>query len=439
MKMRLYTLLTLCALICAIESCGGQPGRTPALKSGLTDAALSEQTAPTIKIKTGIEVLKSTNFACLEGKRVGLITNPTGVDNNLTSTIDLLNEAPNVKLVALYGPEHGVRGEAHAGDYIQSSTDPITGLPVYSIYGPARKPTPEMLQGLDVMVYDIQDVGSRSFTYISTMGLAMQACAELGIEFVVLDRPNPIGGLKVEGSYVEDGCFTFISQYRIPYVYGLTCGELALLLNGEKMLGSGAKPGESIQCKLTVIPMEGWTRDMFYDQTGLQWIASSPHIPQAITSFFYPLSGIAGDLPSVSIGVGYTLPFQLFAPADTTIVAADLADNLNAIGLPGIHFRPIYFRPFYSRGQGKTLSGVQVHLIDPAVAPLTDVNFYVIQELHKMNPDIPFNIKKLTQVCGSPYITSKFMERYMFEDIKEYWYKDVAAFKELSARYYLYK
>lgn len=241
-----------------------------------------------ITVKTGLEVLKEQNFACLEGKRVGLITNPTGVDNNMVSTIDILFKAQNVNLVALYGPEHGVRGDIHAGDHIATQTDSLTGLPVYSLYGSTRKPTPEMLQGIDILIYDIQDIGSRSFTYISTMGLAMEACAEQNITFMVLDRPNPIGGLKVEGCVVEDGCFTFVSQYRIPYVYGLTCGELALLLNGEKMLGSGTKPGESLRCELKVIPMEGWSRDMFYDQTGLQWIASSPHIPQAITSFSIP-------------------------------------------------------------------------------------------------------------------------------------------------------
>ncbi len=391
-----------------------------------------------IVVKTGIDVLKESGYACLQGKRVGLITNPTGVDKDLISTIDLLFQAPGVELVALYGPEHGVRGEAHAGHRIVSQTDPVTELPEFSLYGATRKPTPDMLEGIDVLVYDIQDIGSRSFTYISTMGLAMEACAELDIEFVVLDRPNPIGGLKVEGCYVEDGCFTFVSQFRIPYVYGLTCGELALLLNGERMLGSGARAGESAQCKLTVIPMEGWSRDMFYDQTGLQWIASSPHIPQAITSFFYPMSGITGDLRDVSIGVGYTLPFQLFAAVEGGVDAHELAANLNNLALPGLHFRPIYFRPFYSKGQGTTLSGVQAHLIDPATAPLTDVNFYVLQEMHKLNPELTFNLDRHYKVVGSPYVTAKFTERYLFEDIKDYWYKDVDAFKELSAKYYLY-
>lgn len=198
--------------------------------------------AQKIKIRTGIEILKEQKFKCLEGKRVGLITNPTGVDNNLKSTIDILHEAPNVQLVALFGPEHGVRGDVHAGDKVDNSADASTGLPVYSLYGKTRKATPDMLKGIDVLVYDIQDIGCRSFTYISTMGLAMEAAAENNIEFVVLDRPNPVGGLKIEGNLVEDNYISFVSQFKIPYLYGLTCGELALMLNGEKMLNK--------QCKL---------------------------------------------------------------------------------------------------------------------------------------------------------------------------------------------
>ena len=182
--------------------------------------------AQKIKIKTGIEVLKEQNFKCLEGKRVGLITNPTGVDNHMKSTIDILHEAPNVNLVALYGPEHGVRGDVHAGDHVTDIKDASTGLPVYSLYGKTRKATPEMLKDIDVLVYDIQDIGCRSFTYISTMGLAMEAAAENNKEFIVLDRPNPVGGLKIEGNLTEDDCISFVSQFKIPYLYGLTCGEL---------------------------------------------------------------------------------------------------------------------------------------------------------------------------------------------------------------------
>ncbi|MBQ6051521.1 MAG: DUF1343 domain-containing protein, partial [Bacteroidaceae bacterium] len=242
--------------------------------------------AQEIRIKTGIEVLKSQNFRMLEGKRVGLITNPTGVDNDMVSDIDLLAQAPNVNLVALFGPEHGVRGNAHAGAMVTDSIDQATGLPVRSLFGKTRKATPEMLADIDVLVYDIQDIGCRSFTYISTMGLAMEAAAENGKEFIVLDRPNPLGGLKVEGNVVKEGCFSFVSQFSIPYVYGLTCGELALLLNGERMLKGG------VQCNLKVVKMKGWKRKMNYFATGLQWVPSSPHIPNAISPYFYPATGI---------------------------------------------------------------------------------------------------------------------------------------------------
>ena len=183
----------------------------------ISGIVLSTKTsAQNIRISTGIEVLKESGFRILQGKRVGLITNPTGVDNHLRSTIDILHEAPGVELVALYGPEHGVRGDVHAGDRIDSFTDPNTGVPVYSLYGATRKPTPEMLKGVDLLVYDIQDIGCRSYTYISTMYLAMQAAAENNIEFVVLDRPNPLGGLKVEGNLAEEGFISFVSQLKIP-------------------------------------------------------------------------------------------------------------------------------------------------------------------------------------------------------------------------------
>ena len=207
----------------------------------------------------------------------------------MRSTIDILHEAPNVNLVALYGPEHGVRGDVHAGDHVTDIKDATTGLPVYSLYGKTRKATPDMLKDVDVLVYDIQDIGCRSFTYISTMGLAMEAAAENGKEFIVLDRPNPVGGLKIEGNLVEDDCISFVSQFKIPYLYALTCGELALMLNGEKML----KDGE--QCNLHVVKMKGWKRKMDYTQTGLQWVPSSPHIPHPYSAFFYPVSGILAN------------------------------------------------------------------------------------------------------------------------------------------------
>lgn len=242
----------------------------------------------------------------------------------MVSDIDLLAQAPNVNLVALFGPEHGVRGNAHAGAVVTDSIDQATGLPVRSLFGKTRKATPEMLADIDVLVYDIQDIGCRSFTYISTMGLAMEAAAENGKEFIVLDRPNPLGGLKVEGNVVEE-CFSFVSQFSIPYVYGLTCGELALLLNGERMLKGG------VQCNLKVVKMKGWKRKMNYFATGLQWVPSSPHIPNAISPYFYPATGIWGEFSYMSIGVGYTIPFQMVAAP--WIRADEFADAMRMLSI----------------------------------------------------------------------------------------------------------
>ena len=394
--------------------------------------------AQKIHIKTGIEVLKSQNFRYLEGKRVGLITNPTGVDNELRSTIDILHEAPNVNLVALYGPEHGVRGDVHAGDHVSDQRDPATGLPVYSLYGKTRKATPEMLKDVDVLVYDIQDIGCRSFTYISTLGLAMEAAAENGKELIVLDRPNPLGGLKVEGNLTEDDCISFVSQFKIPYVYGLTCGELALMLNGERMLTGG------VQCNLTVIKMKGWKRRMDYTATGLQWIPSSPHIPHPHSAFFYPVSGILGELGYMSIGVGYTIPFQMFAAPWAE--ADKLADALNALHVPGVIFRPIYLKPFYSVGQGQQLQGVQVHITDYARAPLSPLQFLVMQEVARLWPDRAVfdhadkgRFAMFDKVCGSRQIRERFTKTNRWEDIRPYWEKDVESFRRLSKKYYLYR
>ena len=390
--------------------------------------------AQKIHVKTGIEVLKESNFKALQGKRVGLITNPTGVDNNLKSTIDILHEARNVQLVALYGPEHGVRGDVHAGDKIEDFRDPNTGVPVFSLYGATRKPTKEMLESVDVLVYDIQDIGCRSYTYISTMYLAMQAAAENNIEFVVLDRPNPLGGLKVEGNLVEDGFFSFVSQLKIPYVYGLTCGELANMINSEMM----EKP-----CKLTVVKMKKWRRKMNFEATGLPWVPTSPHIPFAHSAYFYPVSGILGELGYMSIGVGYTLPFEMFAAE--WIKAEEFANALNAKRLPGITFRPIHLKPYYSVGQGKNYQGVQIHLTDFAKARLSDIQFHVMEVAaqlypgHKVFDHAPKNrFDMFDKVSGSDYIRTEFSKNHRFADIQVYWMKDEEAFKRASKKYYLY-
>ena len=294
----------------------------------------------TAQVKTGVEVLRDGGFKELQGKRVGLVTNPSGVDRNLKSTVDILNEAEGVKLVALYGPEHGVRGNAHAGDAVGDAVDAKTGVKTYSLYGKTHKPSPEMLKDIDVLVYDIQDIGCRSYTFYATMGMCMEACAENGKEFMVLDRPNAVSGTKVEGNLVEKGFFSMVSKYAIPYVYGLTPGELALYLNEEGVIAKKAK--------LTVIPMQGWKRNMTYAETGLPWVAPSPQIPTPDHAAFYAMSGVIGELYAFNTGIGYTLPFQCFA---TPYLDADkLADAMNALNLPGFRFRPINFKPFFKVG-----------------------------------------------------------------------------------------
>lgn len=398
-------------------------------------AAMMALTVSAQKVKTGIEVLKANNFKQLEGKRVGLVTNPTGVDNSLKSDVDILHEAANVKLVALFGPEHGVRGNVHAGDHVGNAADPTTGVPVYSLYGKSRIPSKEMLQGIDVLVYDIQDIGCRSFTYISTLGNIMKAAAENGIKVMVLDRPNPLGGEKVEGNLAEDDCLSFVSAFKIPYVYGLTPGEVALLLNGENMLGA--------KCDLEVVKMKGWKRKMTYDQTGLQWVLPSPHIPHASSAPYYSVSGIVGELDSISIGVGYTMPFQMFGAP--WIDAPVLAQRLNALNLPGVMFRPIYYKPFYAFGKGQDLQGVQVYLTDYRKATLTNIQFYVLQELYSLYPDHDVLAQctkrhaMFDKVCGSKQIRQLFMKRHKWEDVKPYWEKDAESFKQLAKKYWLYK
>ena len=293
-------------------------------------------------VKTGVEVLRDRGFEGLVGRKVGLVTNPSGVDRNLNSTIDLLYNAPGVELVALYGPEHGVRGDVYAGGKVSDTIDEATGLPVYSLYGSTRKPTPEMLEGIDVMVYDIQDVGARSYTFISTLGLVMEACAEKGIEVMVLDRPNPLGGNKIEGCYVEQPFNSFVSQYRIPYIYGLTVGELAQLINEEGLNRGQLGDQAPSKCRLSVVPMEGWTRDMLYEDTGLPWVLPSPNIPFKDTPMYYAAAGICGELYGfMNIGIGYTLPFQVFGA--TWLDPDKLKAKLESYDLPGISFRTIWF------------------------------------------------------------------------------------------------
>lgn len=413
-------------------------------------AALEITMAPAAsaqRVRTGIDVLESNGFAQLQGKRIGLVTNPTGVDRYLNSTIDVLNSAPGVELVALFGPEHGVRGNAHAGEHIEGqAVDPSTGVPIFSLYGKTRLPSAEQFQGLDAIVYDIQDIGCRSYTYISTMGNVMKVAACEGVEMIILDRPNPLGGLKIEGPGVEDSLISFVGQYDIPYIYGLTCGELATLLNEEGMLTVKDSRGQdsTVKCRLTVVPMEGWTRDMDFSATGLLWVPSSPHIPTVDAAYLYPATGILGELGVVSIGVGYTLPFGMIACEGMD--ADVLASRLNTLYLPGVLFRPIYATPFYGSLKGREIGGVQIYITDFNAARLSEIQFYVMQVLHEMIPGFdPFakaaasRLRMFDKVTGNEEVRTAFSRRYRFEDISSIWYGFAAEFRKLAEKYYLYK
>ncbi len=389
------------------------------------------------KVKTGIDVLESENFSLLTGKRVGLITNHTGVNSKLVSTLDLFKSAKNFKLAAVFSPEHGLRGDIGAGQKYSDGNDTSNGIKYYSLYGATQKPTKEMLAGIDVLVYDIQDTGIRSYTYISTLGLAMEAAAENNVEFVVLDRPNPLGGMRIEGNLAEDDFISFVGQFKIPYVYGLTCGELAQLLNNEGLLADGDK------CKLTVVKMKGWFRGMNYRDTGLIWVPPSPNVPMPETPAYMVATGILGELVTVGIGITYTLPFQTFAAE--WIDADTLAKYMNALNLPGVIFRPISYKPLYGMWEDKILNGVQIHLTDPAKLNLMELQFFFMQVIHQMYPDKNLfdmttrtRLQMFDKVLGTDKIRQLFSERFLVKDIDGYLYKDTAAFRKLSLKYYLY-
>lgn len=402
-----------------------------------TFITVSSQEMADYSVKPGIEVLRNSGFGILKGKRIGLITNPTGVDNSLKATIDILNEAPDVKLMALFAPEHGVRGDITAGATVGNSVDPKTGVKVYSLYGATKKPTAEMLSNIDALVYDIQDNGCRSYTFISTMAMAMEQCACFGKEFIVLDRPNPLGGNKVEGLCTDPDNISFVGYLPIPYIYGLTPGELAKMIVGEKMLKS-EKP-----LKLTVVTMEGWDREMLFEDTAMPWVLPSPHLPTPQTAIFYPATGIAGELDYLSIGVGYTLPFRCFAA--TWIDASQLTQKLNSMNLPGIIFRPIHYKPYYGFEHGKNLQGVELYINDFDAAQLTLIQFYVMEVLAELYPDHKAlaiapakRLAMFDKVTGSKKVSQQFFESYKTADILPLWNRDISAFKTKKAAYHLY-
>ncbi|MDG1890233.1 MAG: DUF1343 domain-containing protein [Verrucomicrobiota bacterium] len=328
------------------------------------------------EVKLGTDMLERLRFDPLAGKRVGLMTNPSGVNQDGNSTIQILHSAPEVNLVALFGAEHGLDGKARAGKEVRNYQDPGTDLPVFSLYGPGpvREPTRSMLDQIDIMVYDLQDTGARSYTFISSMGMAMNACGKAGVEFMVLDRPNPLGGIRVEGPLFNPRFKSMVGQWPIPYVYGMTCGELARMINGTGMIKN--------PCTLYVVPMHGWKRSMVWKDTGLKWRPTSPMIPHAHSPLFQVAMGMVGEIGGLDLGFGTNTPFELFGSA--WLRADAVSGYLNSLHLHGIQFKPIKSVVARGRYKGTEIPAIKVHFLDPLRAPLSPVNLYVIEALRKV-------------------------------------------------------
>ena len=392
-------------------------------KVAIAAAFLAVTSTISAAVELGIDVLEQNNYALLRGKRVGLVTNQTSVDSRGNKTRVLLHQHCN--LVALYTPEHGLSGTEKAGRYVKSRKDPLTGLPAYSLYGPTRKPTPAMLRGIDVLVFDIQDIGCRSYTYISTMGKCMEAAAENNIDFVVLDRPNPLGGVRIEGPSVEPSWISFVGQFPVPYVHGLTVGELAKMANDRGWIRD--------HCNLTVVPMRGWSRSMTWTDTGLHWIPTSPNIPYATTPVYYVVTGMIGELNGAETGVGGRAPFEVIAA--NWVNAPDFTRYLRSLDLSGVIFTE------FDHGH---VHGSSMRISPDTRANLTGLGIYILAELNRASGSSLFrrsNHSKLDiffKCYGSPLIRSQLERGLSPARIVASWQSNVASFRVARAPYLLY-
>jgi uncharacterized protein YbbC (DUF1343 family) len=381
----------------------------------------------TAAFQTGIEVLLHDRLDLVRGKHVGLITNPTGVDRELVSDVDLLAHAPGVQLVALFGPEHGIRGAHQAGASVGSYRDPVTGLPVYSLYGKARQPTPAMLKGVDVLVFDIQAVGTRFYTYLYTMADAMKAAAAAHIPIIVLDRPNPIGGIAVQGPVLDPKFASFVGEYPIPLRYGMTIGELAELFNHEFHIGAD----------LTVVQMHGWKRSMYYNDTPLQFVMPSPNMPTETTALVYPGMGLV-EGTNVSEGRGTTRPFELAGAP--WIDAEKLAHVLNDKHLPGVRFRPVHFTPTFSKYEGKSCNGIEVHVMDRDAFNPVVVGLTVIATIHGLYPrQFAFKASDFDRLVGNDWVRQDIEKGVAVSVTHQRWQAGLSQFEKVRRKYLLYK
>ena len=389
-----------------------------------------------LTFSTGLDVLSNNDCYLLKGKRVGLITNQTGVDANLKQNIEIFIESRNVDLRRVFTPEHGIFGTVSAGKKINSDSVSIFGIPIFSLYGKNKKPTSSSLRDLDILVFDIQDVGVRSYTYISTMGLAMEAAAENGLEFLVLDRPNPLGLRKKEGSILDMQFSSFIGRYPIPYVYGLTCGELAVMINKEGWLGMK-------ECDLSVVKMKNYKRSDTFEDLNVMWVPTSPHVPNSITPAYMVSTGILGELGVFSNGVGHTAPFMTLAAP--WINASDMAHKMNLLNLEGFSFRPVNYRPYYALYKGEEIGGVQIYINDISKVNLIAMQFYFLQQHHILYPHKnPFTIATEQQIAmfdkalGTDIIRKNFVKNFNVDDIRDNLIFGLNDFEILSDKYHLY-
>jgi uncharacterized protein YbbC (DUF1343 family) len=387
-------------------------------------------------MKLGLELIMESRLDLVAGSRVGLIANPASVNSEVVHAADLFWKHPGIRLTVLFGPQHGIRAETQDNMIEwQSFREKRTGLPALSLYGETRKPTREMLSDVDVLVFDVQDIGTRVYTFIYTMALAMESAGECSKRFVVLDRPNPIGGAHIEGNILEPDFESFVGMFPIPMRHGMTIGELALLFNKEF----------GIECDLEVVRMDGWNRAMWHDQTGLPWVLPSPNMPTLDTATVYP-GCVFLEGTNISEGRGTTRPFEILgAPF---VDPYELIASLQNLRLPGVHFRPLYFQPTFHKFAGETCGGIQVHVTDRNAFKPVITGLAVISAIHDLWPaDFKWKEPPYEYVLDKPpfdVIAGTHRLRGLIEtgaslaDIEAGWAEGLGRFAELRAKYLLY-
>jgi uncharacterized protein YbbC (DUF1343 family) len=388
-----------------------------------TPAFAAAQAASSGHTLTGIDVLESQKFAPLVGKRVGLITNQTGIDRNRRNTIDLLAHAPGVTLVALFSPEHGIRGTFDGK--VSSTTDTTTGLPVYSLYGETQRPTDDMLAGIDTFVFDIQDAGVRFYTYITTMGYAMEAAAANHIAFYVLDRPDPLGGERIEGPVLDRDRSNFVGYFPMPVRMGMTLGEMAQMFNAEKKIG----------CDLHVIRMQNWQRRFWFSDTRLPWVNPSPNLRSPEAGVLYPGLEIL-QAGGVSVGRGTSRPFELLGAP--WIHGEQLADYLNHRAIPGVQFAPGKFTPDSDLYKGQPCGGVSVKLTNRAALQTMRMGIEIAAALAKLYPR-NFETAKMIALVGNTATIKQLADGDEPAAIADRWNAEIETFRKVRAKYLLYR